>query len=83
MAIEAAVSGLSVVATEIRRCGDVALGAAIERLVGAPEQGAAMSAASAAKARREFESRDVVACVMHADHTAAARRDIDLDPEPA
>ena len=56
VAIEAAASGLSAVATEIRSCGDVALVAAIERLVGAPEQDAAMSAASAAKARREFES---------------------------
>ena len=56
MAMEAAASGLSAVATEIRSCGDVALGAAIERLVGAPEQDAVMSAASAAKARRESES---------------------------
>ena len=55
-AIEAAVSDLSVVAAEIRSCDDVSLGSAIEPLVGAPEQDALMSAASAAKARRESES---------------------------
>jgi hypothetical protein len=69
------------VATEVRSGGAVALGAAIKRLVGAPEERAAMSAAAAVKARREFDERDVLACVMHAYH-AAARRDIDLDPEP-
>jgi hypothetical protein len=52
VAIEAAASGLPIVATEIRRCGDVALVAAIERLVGVPEERAAMSAASAAKTSR-------------------------------
>jgi Glycosyl transferases group 1 len=83
VAMEAAVSHLSVVVTEIRSCGDVALGAVIARLLGAPEQRAAMSAAVAAEGRREFDERDVVACVMHACHWAAARRDIHLDPEPA
>jgi hypothetical protein len=82
-AIEVTASDLPIVAAEIRSCDDVSLGAAIERLVGAREQDAVMGAASAAKVRREFESAMSWARVTYASHTAAARRDIDLDPEPA
>ncbi len=75
-AMEAAAMGVPVIATDIRGCRQVvdhgrtgllvaprdpaALGAAIEELVGDAERRAAMGAAAAAKARREFDQQTCI-----------------------
>jgi glycosyltransferase involved in cell wall biosynthesis len=79
-AMEAASSGLPVVATDIRGCRQIvdhgttgilvpvrdpaALRAALAELAASPERRAAMSTAARVKAEREFDERDVVRRVM-------------------
>jgi glycosyltransferase involved in cell wall biosynthesis len=97
-AMEAAATGLPIVATDIRGCRQVvdhgvngllvprrdagALRDAIAELAGAPERRVQMSAAAVIKARREFDERDVVARVMDTYRHAAARRGIRLHAGP-
>jgi len=89
-AMEAAASGLPVVASDVRGCRQVvdhgvtgllvparsprALAAAIGALSGDPDRRAAMGAAGAAKARAEFDERRVVALVMETYRSAGRRR---------
>ncbi len=93
-AMEAAASGLPVIATDIRGCRQVvdnevtgllvpvrdagALGAAIERLAGEPGVRAAMGAAGRRKAQREFDEREVVRRVLACYAEVAARKGISV-----
>jgi glycosyltransferase involved in cell wall biosynthesis len=93
-AMEAAASGLPVVATDIRGCRQVvehgvtgllvpvrdssALRGAIEALAGDPARRHTMARAAVAKARREFDERDVVQRVMDCYRQVAARKGITL-----
>ena len=97
-AMEAAATGLPVVATDIRGCrqvvddgvtgllvpvGDVkALAAALSSLVADGERRQTMGAAAAALARRSFDEREVVRRVMRCYATTAARKGITLEPSP-
>lgn len=92
-AMEAAASGLPVVATDVRGCRQVvdheatgllvpvrdpvALEDAIRALGGDPAARAAYGAAGAAKARREFDERRIVATVLDAYASVAARKGLD------
>ena len=85
--MEAAASGLPIVATDVRGCRQVvddgttgllvpvadaaALRTAISALAASPERRRAMGAAARAKAEREFDERDVVRRVMDAYAWAA------------
>jgi glycosyltransferase involved in cell wall biosynthesis len=98
-AMEAAASGLPVVATDIRGCRQVvddgvtgrlvpvrdsgALRQALEALASDPSGRSAMGRAAAEKARREFDEREVVRRVMDCYRDAAARRGISLTPGSA
>ncbi len=93
-AMEAAASGLPIVATDVRGCRQVvddgttgllvpvadtvALRNAIRALAASPEKRRAMGAAARAKAEHEFDERDVVRRVMEAYTWAADRRGITL-----
>ncbi len=93
-AMEAAATGLPIVATNVRGCRQVvddgttgllvpvadarALNAAIGELAASPDRRRAMGAAGRAKAEREFDEREVVRRVMDAYTWAAARRGITL-----
>ena len=93
-AMEAAASGLPIVATDVRGCRQVvddgttgllvpvadaaALRTAISALAASPDRRQAMGAAARAKAEREFDERDVVRRVMDAYAWAAAQRGITL-----
>ena len=93
-AMEAAASGLPLVASDVRGCRQVvddgttglvvpvadvtALRTAISTLAASPERRRTMGAASRAKAEREFDERDVVRKVMDAYTWAAARRGVTL-----
>ena len=95
-AMEAAASGLPVVATDIRGCrqvvdhqvtgllvpvGDVAaLETAIAELVDAPEVRASMGAAGRRKAEREFDEQDVVRRVLACYAEVAERKRITPRP---
>jgi glycosyltransferase involved in cell wall biosynthesis len=97
-AMEAAATGLPIVATDIRGCRQVvddgitgllvpprrpdALAAALGQLAGSPTQRAAMGRAARAKACREFDERDVVARVVDGYRLAAARRRLELTTCP-
>jgi glycosyltransferase involved in cell wall biosynthesis len=97
-AMEAAATGLPVVATDIRGCRQVvdpgvngllvpvrdpqALGAALTALVLDADRRAAMGAASAAKARRDFDERHVVGTVMSTYAEVAARKGLRITPHP-
>ena len=92
--MEAAASGLPIVATDVRGCRQVvddgttgllvpvadtvALRNAIRALAASPENRRAMGAAARAKAEHEFDERDVVRRVMEAYTWAADRRGITL-----
>jgi len=92
--MEAAASGLPIVATDVRGCRQVvddgstgllvpvadtvALRNAIRALAASPEKRQAMGAAARAKAEHEFDERDVVRRVMEAYTWAADRRGITL-----
>lgn len=89
-AMEAAASGLPVVAADVRGCRQVvdhgvtgllvpvrsppALAAAITELGADPDRRAAMGAAAAARAAAEFDERRVVALVMDTYRTTPRRR---------
>jgi glycosyltransferase involved in cell wall biosynthesis len=89
-AMEAAATGLPIIATDIRGCRQVvehdvsgllvpvgdatALRTAIERLARAPEMARAMGAAGRRKAVREFDEREVVRRVLAAYAAVAARK---------
>ena len=89
-AMEAAASGLPIIATDVRGCRQVvddgttgllvpvddvgALRAAIRTLAASPERRQAMGAAGRAKAEREFDEREVVRRVMDAYAWAAEQR---------
>ena len=89
-AMEAAASGLPIVATDVRGCRQVvddgttgllvpvadvgALRAAICALAASPDRRRAMGAAGRAKAEREFDEREVVRRVMDAYAWAAEER---------
>jgi glycosyltransferase involved in cell wall biosynthesis len=93
-AMEAAASGLPIVATNIRGCRQVvehgvtgllvppyqavSLAEALGQLIRSPTQRESMGVAARVKARREFDERDVVARVLDGYRTAAARRRIAL-----
>jgi glycosyltransferase involved in cell wall biosynthesis len=93
-AMEAAASGLPVVATDIRGCRQVvddgvtgilvapsdpaALAAAIARLAASPEERAAMARAARARAEARFDERQVVATVMHTYREVAGRKELDI-----
>lgn len=93
-AMEAAASGLPIVATDIRGCRQVvddgvtgslvpvrdpaALAVAIAALGDDPLRRTTFGAAALAKARRQFDERDVVARVIDAYRIAAARRGLRL-----
>jgi glycosyltransferase involved in cell wall biosynthesis len=93
-AMEAAASGLPIVATNVRGCRQVvndgisgllvpasdsdALGAAILALASSPDRRRTMGTAARQKAEREFDERDVVRRVMDAYRWAAERRGIRL-----
>lgn len=95
-AMEAAASGLPVVATDIRGCRQVvddgvngvlvpvrdpaALRAAIAWLAARPVERRAMGEASARKARSEFDEREVVARVLRCYAAVADRKGIVLQP---
>ena len=93
-AMEAAASGLPVIATDVRGCRQVvdhgvtgllvpsrdpdALAKAIHTLGEDPTARAAHGAAGAAKARREFDERRVVQIVLHTYASIADRKGLDL-----
>ncbi len=93
-AMEAAASGLPIVATDIRGCRQVvddgvtgslvpvadaaALAGALTELVTSPQRRAAMGRAAAAKAGAEFDDRAVVAGVMACYADVARRKGIEL-----
>jgi glycosyltransferase involved in cell wall biosynthesis len=93
-AMEAAASGLPIVATDIRGCRQVvdegatgylvpvrdpaALRASLSRLVGQPDLRRRMGQAALAKAAREFDERDVVRRVMATYERVAARKGLRL-----
>lgn len=93
-AMEAAASGLPVVATDIRGCRQVvehgvtgllvpvrdapALRGAIEALAREPARRAEMARAAVDKAHRDFDERDVVARVMDCYRQVAVRKGITL-----
>jgi glycosyltransferase involved in cell wall biosynthesis len=95
-AMEAAASGLPVVATDVRGCRQVvsdgvtgrlvpvrdvaALRSALAELAGAPALRQRMSEAAVEKARREFDERDVVRTVMQTYQRVAAARNRCLVP---
>ena len=93
-AMEAAASGLPIVATNVRGCRQVVddgrtgllvpvadtstLRTAIRTLAASPDRRRAMGAAARAKAEREFDEQEVVRKVMDAYRWAAERRGITL-----
>jgi glycosyltransferase involved in cell wall biosynthesis len=93
-AMEAAATGLPIIATDIRGCRQVvdnevtgllvpvadsgALSDAIRSLADDPDRRAAMGLAGLAKARAEFDERDVVTRVMDCYRRVAARKEIAL-----
>ena len=95
-AMEAAASGLPVVATDIRGCRQVVddgstgtlvtagdpdgLRVAILDLIGAPDRRAALGRRAVDKARREFDEREVVRRVLGAYADIARRKHIVFDP---
>lgn len=97
-AMEAAASGLPVIATDIRGCRQVvddgitgrlvrvrdagALRDAILGLAGAPAVRREMGGRAVQKARAEFDERDVVRRVMSAYCDVARHRGLRLEPDP-
>jgi glycosyltransferase involved in cell wall biosynthesis len=95
-AMEAAASGLPVIATDVRGCrqvvddgvtgllvpvqAPVALAAAIAELGADPGRRAAMGTAAVARAAEHFDERRVVALVMDTYRTAGPRRSRRRDP---
>ena len=96
-AMEAAATGLPIVATDIRGCRQVvdhdvggllvpvddvdALATALDELVTDPSRRTGMGTAARAKAEREFDERDVVQRVMRCYADVAQRRGVRLDLE--